>query len=474
MWRGHTLFLGRGRGVRALAGTAGAAREAALEVLRRVDAGGAYASLALGEVLRRRALDPRDRALATELAYGVIRRRQTLDWYLEQVSTRPLAHMTPQVRNILRMAVYEYLYLDRIPEWATTHAAVELARRHGHEGVARFVSGVLRGLLRRLPELRLPDAAADPVQHLALLTSQPRWLVERWLARYGFDEAQALLEALGQTPPLTVRVNRLRTDRDALRQRLAREGVEAHPTRWSPDGLVLSGVASTGSLKELASFREGLFSVQDESSMLVAPVVDPRPGDLVLDVAAAPGGKAAHLAERMGDRGRVLAIDLHPQRLELVEENARRLGLRSIETVCADARSVGRLFAGRADAVLCDLPCSGLGTLHRRPDARWRKQEADIPALATLQDEILESAWGALRPGGVLVYSTCTITPEENEERVEALVRRHPDLVPEDLTPYLPAGLAGEPGVREGRIQLLPHRHGTDGFFIARLRRRSG
>ncbi|MFO7173163.1 MAG: 16S rRNA (cytosine(967)-C(5))-methyltransferase RsmB [Bacillota bacterium] len=449
------------------------AREVALRALVRIEVDGAYANLALDQALSRWALpDPRDRALATELVYGVTRRRGTLDWALGQVASRPLADLTPWIRNILRQGAYQLLYLDRIPASAVIHEAVELAKRYGHPGVAGFVNAVLRGLQRRLPELPFPDPERDPAGYLEVAESAPRWLVERWLGEYGPEEARALLAAMNQPPPLTARVNRLRTDREALIQRLAAEGVTAQPTRYSPDGVVLTGVASAASLEALPSHREGLFTVQDESSMLVAPVVDPRPGETVLDIAAAPGGKSTHLAERMGDQGRVVAVDLHPHKIALIEAAAKRLGLRSVEPVCADGRTVGRLFAGRADRVLCDLPCSGLGTLARRPDARWRKRPEDIPTLAALQLELLRAAAQALRPGGVLVYSTCTITREENLAVVEAFLAEHPDFRPDDLTPFLPEALRGEPGVQEGWIQLLPHRHGTDGFFIARLVRR--
>lgn len=446
------------------------ARGVALTALKRIDADGAYANLALDEVLEKYPLsDPRDRALATELVYGVTRRRATLDWALDQVSRRPVAQLDPWIRNILRQGAYQLLYLDRIPASAVTHEAVELAKEHGHQGVAGFVNGVLRGLIRKIPELPFPDPEADPVRHLELAHSAPRWLVDRWLGEYGPDEAGRLLAALNQTPPLAVRVNRLRTDRERVMQELAAGGIAATPTQLSPDGLVLTGVASATALGRLPAHQAGHFTVQDESSMLVAPVVDPQPGETVLDIAAAPGGKSTHLAERMGDRGKVVAVDVHPHKVELIEEAAARLGLTSVETVCADGRQVGRLFAGRADRVLCDLPCSGLGTLARRPDARWRKEPADIPTLAQLQAELLRAAARAVKPGGVLVYSTCTITREENREVMAAFLQEHPDFRADDLTPYLPEPLRGEPGVTEGWIQLLPHRHGTDGFFIARM-----
>lgn len=443
-------------------------REAALRVLYDVDVKAAYANLALDHHLSRSRLDGRERALATELAYGVTRRRAALDWAIAQVASRPLEKMDPWVRNILREAVYQILYMDRIPHAAAVDQAVELARQYGHEGVAKFVNGVLRNLIRKLPELPWPDEEADPVRALAVRHSYPEWLVAQWLERFGRDEAVRLLEAGNQVPPLTVRVNRLKATREEAAAALAREGVRAEPTRHSPYGLILRDLTSAASLEQLEAMKQGLITVQDESSMLAAAVVNPQPGWTVIDVAAAPGGKATHLAELMDNRGRVIALDVHPHKVDLIEENARRLGTTIVEPVCLDARRVGEAMPGRADAVLCDLPCSGLGTLARRPDARWRKRPEDVEALVPVQRAILESAARALRPGGVLVYSTCTIQPAENEELVEAFLADHPEFRFDNIWDYLPGSIARE-GQAEGYVQLLPHVHGTDGFFIARL-----
>lgn len=443
-------------------------REAALRVLYDVDVKAAYANLALDHHLSRSRLDGRERALATELAYGVTRRRAALDWAIAQVASRPLEKMDPWVRNILREAVYQILYMDRIPHAAAVDQAVELARQYGHEGVAKFVNGVLRNLIRKLPELPWPDEEADAVRALAVRHSYPEWLVAQWLERFGRDEAVRLLEAGNQVPPLTVRVNRLKATREEAAAALAREGVRAEPTRHSPYGLILRDLTSAASLEQLEAMKQGLITVQDESSMLAAAVVNPQPGWTVIDVAAAPGGKATHLAELMDNRGRVIALDVHPHKVDLIEENARRLGTTIVEPVCLDARRVGEAMPGRADAVLCDLPCSGLGTLARRPDARWRKRPEDVEALVPVQRAILESAARALKPGGVLVYSTCTIQPAENEELVEAFVADHPEFRFDNIWDYLPGSISRE-GQGEGYVQLLPHVHGTDGFFIARL-----
>jgi ribosomal RNA small subunit methyltransferase RsmB/transcription antitermination factor NusB len=443
-------------------------REAALRALYDVDVKAAYANLALDHHLSGSGLEGRERALATELAYGVTRRRATLDWAIGQVASRPLEKTDPWVRNILREAVYQILYMDRIPPAAAVDQAVELAKQYGHAGVAKFVNGVLRNLLRQLPELQWPDEAADPVRALAVKFSYPEWLVAQWLERFGPDETVRLLEAGNQVPPLTVRVNRLKATREEAAAALAAEGVRTEPTRHSPQGLVIQDLTSASSLDRLQAMKQGLITVQDESSMLVAAVVNPQPGWTVIDLAAAPGGKSTHLAELMGNQGRVIAVDVHPHKVDLIEDSARRLGTTIVEGVCLDARQVGDAMPERADAVLCDLPCSGLGTLARRPDARWRKNPEDVATLVPLQRAILESAAKALKPGGVLVYSTCTIQKAENQELVESFVADHPEFRFDNIWAYLPETISRE-GQAEGYVQLLPHVHGTDGFFIARM-----
>lgn len=462
--RGHAPRAGGGR-----PGRPPSARELALRALHRVETEDAYASPALEDLFRRRPADRRERALATELTFGVLRRRNTLDFLLERFTRRPLSGLTPWIRNDLRLGAYQIRYLDRIPAPAAIDEAVHLARRFGHAGTAGLVNAVLRAFAAGHAAVAFPDAAADPAAHLALVHSHPEWLVRRWLGRYGFDDTRAFLEYDNAAPTLVVRANTLRTTPEALRARLEAEGVAAVPGRYLPEALHLSGVPA---LEDLSAFREGWFQVQDESSMLAARVVDPQPGETVIDVAAAPGGKATHLAERMGDRGRVIANDVHPGRLALVEANRRRLGIACVETVLGDGRALPDRFAGAADRVLLDAPCSGLGVLNRRADARWRKREEDIAERAALQRDLIAAAALLVRPGGVLVYSTCTVEPEENDGVCDAFLRAHPEFAPESLVPFLPAALGGTPGAPGGRLQLLPFRHGVDGFFVARFRRR--
>jgi len=447
------------------------AREAALRALRDVDVKESYANLAMDFHLSKSKLEGRDRALATELVYGVTRRRGTIDWIIGQVATRPLEQIDPWIRNILREAVYQLQFMERIPASAAVDEAVNLARQYAHEGGAKFTNGVLRNIIRRLPQLDWPDAAIDPVGALAIKHSHPEWLVSQWRERFGEEEAIRLMDASNRIPPLTIRANTLKATREQVVEALQAEEVQTEPTPHSPTGLIVRDLTSSSYLDRLKAMKAGLFTVQDESSMLVAPVLAPEPGQTVIDMAAAPGGKSTHLAEIMQNQGKIIAVDIHPHKVDLVEQNARRLGITNITGVCADAREIGRMMPGRADAVLVDAPCSGLGTLARRPDARWRKTEEDTPQLVPIQRAILESAAEALKPGGTLVYSTCTIDPRENQELVADFVADHPQFAFDEIAPYLPASLAGD--AHGWYLQLWPHTHGTDGFFISRLTKKS-
>jgi 16S rRNA (cytosine967-C5)-methyltransferase len=450
----------------------------ALRLLMAVEAGKAYPGLAIDRALQRGRLSPADRRLVTELVHGVCRARNTLDWALAAQLRRPLADLPSPIRNALRLGAYQLLYLDRIPAATACDESVKLARRYGHPGTAGLVNAVLRRLaLAGLPPL--PGLEADPVSHLSLAYHHPPWLVRRWLARLGRETTLALLAANNRPAVTSIRVNQLRADPGELRRELETQGATVQPGTLLPEGLLLVDHPPIRSLK---AFAEGRFQVQDESSMLAARVVNPRPGWLVIDACAAPGGKTTHLAELMGDSGQVVAIDRSSARLRLVREAADRLGLRSIRTVHGDARDTARLVPGPADAVLVDAPCSGLGTLRRRSDLRWTRQAEDLAALTQLQCSLLVAAAAQVKPGGVLVYSTCSTEPEENEQIVNALLERTTDFRREDPLAVLPdkarreliarrAEPAGEP---ETDLQLWPHVHGTDGFFLARLRRGSG
>jgi 16S rRNA (cytosine967-C5)-methyltransferase len=366
------------------------------------------------------------------------------------------------------MGAYQLLDLERIPAAAATSEAVALASRWGHTGTARLVNAVLRRLAAEGASVP-PQPSTDPLGHLAVVYSHPRWLVSRWLARWGHDEATRLLAVNLEPAPSALRANTLRITRDALIQELHAIGIEASPS-LTPEAIRVRG-SLTG---RLALAEQGLCLIQDEGAMLVAHAVAPSPGQTVIDACAAPGGKATHLAALMGNTGRVLACDIHPRKLEALVRRAATLGATGVEAHQMDAREIGRAWPDRADAVLVDAPCSGLGTIRRRPEIKWRAKEDDLPRHAAMQQTILAGASGAVRAGGVLVYSVCSLEPEEGPEVVRAFLSAHPEFVPTPLPETFPRTVGGSSvdHPAAGEVYLLPHRHDTDGFYVARLQRR--
>jgi len=439
------------------------ARAVAARVLARVETEGAFADLALDAELNRAAAVPRDAALATELVYGTLRWQRYLDWILGPHSRRPLGRLDPRPRVLLRLTAYQLAFLERIPPFAAVDDAVSLARQRGKPGVPEFVNAVLRSFARRGPREREPAPPADPIEALAVRRSFPTWLARRWVERYGLDEASALMRALNERPPLTLRVNVLRTTREALAARLRDEDqVETTPIRHAPEGLIAIHGGRPGAWR---SFADGALAVQDEASMLVARLLDPRSGETVADACAAPGTKTTHLAQLMTNSGHILAFDPQPARLALVREAATRLGVTIVETHGGTVETLAPGFTAACDAVLVDAPCSNLGVLRRNPEVKWRRQPGDIAASAVRQREILAAAATMVRPGGRLVYATCSLEPEENDGVVAAFLTARGDFATDPPSEF-PLPLDSH-----GVLRCLPHRHGTDGFTAVRLRR---
>lgn len=436
------------------------ARETALQALLAIEEGGSYANLALGAAKQH--LSPADRGLANELTQGVTRRRATLDWYLQKLLKDPLSKLTPPIRNILRLGAYQLLFLERVPASAAVDESVKLAHRYGHAGVAKLVNGVLRNLDRQKAELAPPAYEDAPVDALVSRYSLPRWLAERWHRDFG--AASERLGAWSITPPaLALRANTLKTTPAALEAALAEAGVAVTPSPVAPEGFRLQ---ETVDVTSLPGYNEGWWYVQDEGAMLVSRCLAPQPGETVIDVGAAPGGKTTHLAQLMENQGEIYAVEARGGRLRLLEENCRRLGVTNVKAVERDALDLSEL--PDADRILLDVPCSGLGVLPRKPDVRWRQTPEAISGLVETQNALLDAAAGRLKPGGVIVYSTCTISPEENQGVIHAFLARHPEFRLGDLRPCLPSHWRAELE-SPGMIQLLPFKHGVDGFFIAQL-----
>ena len=445
-------------------------RELAVEIIFKVDTRKAYADILLDQALRSCSLSLRDRGLLTELVYGTLRWRGRIDWHLSRYLRRPLPVTDAYLRNLLRLALYQLLFLDKVPDYAAVNEGVEQAKRYGGKKAAALINGVLRKILREKDRLLLPEAKTGLATHLAVLWSHPEWLVKRWLEYFGPTETEALLRANNQAAPLTLRANRLKDTRENLLKAFHENGLEAEATPWSPQGIRVKG--SSG-IERLPGFEQGLFQVQGEASQLIGYLLGPKSGERILDACAAPGGKTTHLAELMEDRGEIVATDISARGLEKLKQNVQRLGLRSIRSYRVDA--LGGLdgpLARPYDRVLVDAPCSALGTLRSHPEAKWHRSEADVKRLSGYQKRILERLSGYLKPGGTLIYATCTLTREENEGVVENFLDRHSDFALEDAAPHLPGEAGGL--IKEKFFMALPHKHETEGFFAARMRKGGG
>ncbi len=450
------------------------ARDVALEVLLRVAKEGAYSNLQLNRALQEANLSKADAGLATEIVYGTIQRQRTLDYWLERFVAKGLDKLQPWVHLLLRLSLYQIAFLDRIPPHAVVNEAVGIAKRRGHAGISGMVNGVLRAVIRRQEELAVP-AEGSASERLSLSHSYPEWLAARWIDTYGPETAALMMEAGNEPPKSSIRVNRLKNGRSAVLERLKAEAYVAEPSPLSQAGIV---VGRGGHLADTEGFRSGEWTVQDESSMLVAEVADPDPGMQVLDCCAAPGGKSSHLAELMGDQGVVWSNDVHPHKEKLIADQAARLELSCIRTTVMDAGELHRLHPPESmDIVLLDAPCSGFGVIRRKPEIKWTKSPSDVDEIAAVQYRLLASAQGLVKPGGLLVYSTCTIERRENEEQIQRFLERHPDFALDaewpahTLEALRQAGVIGADGF-DGAVQLLPQHFGSDGFFIARMRKR--
>jgi 16S rRNA (cytosine967-C5)-methyltransferase len=443
------------------------ARSCAYAVLRRVFEQGAYADLALRAESDSARLDARDRALAMRLAFGAVQRKGTIDHLIGRLAERPATRLDPPVLAALRLGLYELLYLSGSPDHAVVADTVELAKRHGRGGHG-LVNAVLRRAAREGAGALLGSLDDATPQHAAVLHSHPEWIVRLWWERLGAEDARALLASDNEPGEVALRANTLAGDPDSLGRALAEQSVSAHRDEAIAEALVLDGPFD---LHDSPLWQEGAFLAQSRAAMLVARTLAPSPGERVLDLCAAPGGKTTHLAALMQGEGSVLAVERNRARAGALERTARRLRAGNVLVELGDAaapRAEGAVF----DRVLVDPPCSGLGVLQARADLRWRVGEADVVQMAATQRSIRAAGAAALRPGGVLVYSTCTISPIENEHVIEGFLDSHADFSLDDLATELPALSDGEPRISlPGTVVTLPHRDRTAGFFIARLRR---
>jgi 16S rRNA (cytosine967-C5)-methyltransferase len=441
-------------------------RNLALTVLNGLSHRPFLSSTLLDDIFRQNPqLDERDKAFFNHLVQGVLRWRLRLDWIIEQRSDFPLEKISPTVLNILRLALYQIYFLDKVPQSAAVNEAVQQSKIHAPKHVVPFVNGILRRICREKDNIPFPDQKTDPVHYLSTFYAYPPWVVEKWIEDWGMEFTQELLSAGNRIPGLTFRTNRLQTDRQSLVETLKKEGIKAHPTPYAPEGIRIEGLR--GRPDELASFKQGLFQVQDEAAQITSHLLAPQPGEAILDLCAGLGGKTTHLAELTQDKAHPLALDISHQRLISLARTCSRLSIQSIASAVADvSESLFSLLRSEFDKILLDAPCSGWGIVSRHPDGKWSKNEKDIKRLSQIQGRMLDEAATLLRSGGRLLYVTCTLLKEENQEVVNAALGRHQDISLLDLRDHAPEwcqDLIDE----QGFFRTFPHIHNMDGFFAA-------
>ena len=427
-------------------------RELVLDILLEVNEKEQYSHLVIRDVLNKyQYLEKQERAFLTRLAEGTIEHMLELDFIINSFSKVKVNKMKPLIRNLLRMSVYQLKYMDSIPDAAVCNEAVKLARKRGFGQLRGFVNGVLRNIARELKYLQYPDEKLEPVRFLEVTYSVPAWMVEQWIKDFGYDQTKGICESFLKERPITVRTNLTKTTPEALKSKLEAEGVTVEKIEKLPYAFEISGYDY---LQALESFAEGLFYVQDVSSMMVAEMAAPEKGNYVIDVCAAPGGKSSHVAEKMAGTGMVEARDLTEYKVSLIEENIERHGLTNMTAVQMDATVYDETSKEKADVLICDLPCSGLGVMGKKTDIRYKMTAEKQRDLVQLQRQILDTVYTYVKKGGTLVYSTCTIHKDENAGNVDWFVKKHPEF----------EVISSE--------QMFPGGEYHDGFFIAKLRRK--
>lgn len=437
------------------------ARQIAFEVLLKIHRDGAYSNLAVDSAISAGSeLDGRDSAFVTALVYGTLDRLISIDYNLSLYLTQPMKKLKPELLVILRMGTYQILFMDKVPDSAAVNESVKLAKDNKSAFAASLVNAILRKVCTN--GFVVPDESTDRFERMGIEYSCPAWMLKMWTEAYGEDNAAALAKAALEPSRVIVRVNTVLTDTASLIERLAADGVNAERSPIDPDALILSGC---GSVDRLDAFREGLFHVQDFASQLCCRALDPQPGETVFDLCSAPGGKAFTCAERMNGTGKVFAFDIYQSRVDLIRKGAERLQLKNVTPYLSDA-SIFNVNYGEADRVLCDVPCSGLGIIRRKPEIR-AKNSAELENLPELQYRILCNARRYLKPGGRMVYSTCTLNPAENEKVCNRFLSECREFKSVPALPELDRSMPGD------YLSLMPHINGTDGFFIAVFERKA-
>jgi len=440
-------------------------RGIAVKILNRVDRTDAYLDKLIDVELKYGELSGPDKALLNEIVHGVVRWERRLDWILRGFYKGEFSKCIPNLKNAMRVALYQILFLDNIPNYAAVNEAVEFVKKIQGEKSANLVNAVLRNIIRTIEEaeIRYPDPEQDEINYLGTYYSHPNWLVKRWLKRYGREFTERLMEENNQRPKLTLRFNRLLTDRDSFIKKLEEAGLKFRPSKYLEHFFVLLHLTN---ITDWNYFQQGYFSIQDESAGIPCILLDPNPGETVLDLCAAPGGKSTYIAELMNNQGKIIAVDKYQSRIKLMKKNVERLKITNIEFLEADSET---LEMPPVDKVLLDAPCSGLGVLTKKPEIKWKKDSEDIKNLADIQTRLINNAAKLVKVGGVLVYSTCTIEPEENFEIIKQFLETHPNFALVKNHPNIHPDLIDE----NGCVSTFPHIHDMDGSFAAKLIRLS-
>lgn len=461
-------------------------RQIAFLALKDIYLKGAFTDIALDRILKTSKLPDLDRRLVTELVYGTVRRQRTLDAIIDQLGKKKSHQQPPDFRIILHLGLYQLRYANRIPPSAAVNTTVELAKENGFKGLAGVVNGLLRQY-SRLSQVRgergegeanfLPQSSpsldplklpTQPIPRLGILYSFPDWIIKLWIEQIGPEETEELCQWFNQSPTIDLRVNPLQVTIEEVEAAMKSAGIEVQRISPLPQALRLNG--AVGAIQQLPGFKEGWWTIQDSSAQLVTHLLEPQPGEIIIDACAAPGGKTTHIAELMGDSGNIKACERTASRLKKIPENAQRLQLKSISIYTGDSRNIPE-FVNSADRVLLDAPCSGLGTLHRRPDIRWRSTPQTVQELSILQQELLTHTATWVKPGGILVYATCTLNREENEEVIQSFLENHPHWRIEAPSPTSELSSFCTP---QGWIKVWPQRYLMDGFFMVKLKKGNG
>lgn len=439
-------------------------REIAINILKEINEEEAYSNISITRNIGKD-LNSLDEALIREIVYGVIENKLFIDWVIMQYSKIKLKKIAPVIREILRIGVYQIIFMDKIPDSAAVNESVKLAKKYGHKGSIGFTNAMLRNISRNRNNIRFPDRNTDTVEYLSVKYSHPKWMIKKWIKDFGVDFTEELCIANNEKPKLNIRVNTLKITKQDLMCKLKSRGLNISEGKYAYDSIIIDNPVR---ITDTDEFKNGLFQIQDESSMLVAQVMNPKPGDFVIDVCSAPGGKTTHIAQKMENRGKIIARDIHEHKLQLIRDNMERLRISIIELEKFNALDLDEKLIEKADCCLVDAPCSGLGLIRRKPDIKWHKEEDNLSKITKLQYEILMNSSKYIKRGGTLVYSTCTIQKEENICLVKKFIDNNKNFKLKSFEDLINDEKLKKSALN-GYIEIYPNINDTDGFFIAKM-----